>query len=151
MAIEFRTFDEILDFAIGQERAAQVFYTNLAAETADPEKSRYYRDLAAQEQGHEEKLVGLRLAQLHMPTPDLEDLRQCGYLDALPLTPEMKWEQVLKYLIKKEKSAKMLYTVLANSAVKQEHADLFTFLAAQEAAHAEYFQHEYDACLNADG
>jgi rubrerythrin len=150
MGMQFETFEEILEFAIGQERAAQVFYAHLADEASDPEKSRYYRELVAQEQGHEQKLTELKDSQLNMPTPDLEDLRKCGYLDSMPLAPEMEWKQVLKYLIKKEKSAKMLYTVLANSTAKQELSELFQYLAEQECDHADYFQHEYNACLNAE-
>ena len=33
--LQFRTFDDILDFAIVQEKAAQKFYTKLSNETAD--------------------------------------------------------------------------------------------------------------------
>ena len=143
MVMQFKTFEEILEFAIGQERAAQLFYTHLADEAADPERRRYYSELADQEQGHEEKLLGLKTetSRLNIPVPDLE---------AVPLTPDMEWKDVLKYLVKKEKSAKMLYTVLANSMAKPEFAELFQFLAEQECEHADYFQREYNACLNAE-
>ena len=150
--MQFATFEEVLEFAIGQERAAQVFYTHLAEESADPERRRYYTELAAQEQGHEEKLLGLKMSMstLNLPVPDLEELRKCGYLDTMPLTPEMEWKEVLRYLVKKEKSAKMLYTVLANSTANQEFSELFNYLAQQECEHAHYFQKEYNACLNAE-
>ncbi len=148
MAVKFQTIDEILDFAITQERAAQAFYAQMAEEAAIPETAAYYRRLVEEERGHEEKLCGLRESQLDLPMPDLEDLRKCGYLDAIPLTPEMERQEILRYLIKKEKSAKMLYTVLANSMAKQELADLFNYLASQECEHADNFQREYDACLD---
>lgn len=112
--IQFQTFDEILDFAIMQERAAQIFYAKLADEADDPERGRFYRDLVAQEQTHEEKLLTLKLISSQVHTPDLEELQKCGYLDALPLHPGMSFKEILRYVIKKEKSAKMLYTVLAN-------------------------------------
>lgn len=152
MVMQFGTFEEILEFAIGQERVAQRFYAHLAEEATDPERHRYYLELADQELGHEGKLLGLKMAasRLNIPVPDLEDLRKCGYLDAVPLTPDMEWKEVLRYLVKKEKSAKMLYTVLANSMAKQELAELFQFLAEQECEHADYFQREYNACLNAE-
>lgn len=149
MAVQFQTFDEILDFAITQERAAQAFYAHMADEATLPETAAYYHSLVTEERGHEEKLSGLRESCPDLPVPDLEDLRKCGYLDAMPLTTEMDRKQMLRYLIKKEKSAKMLYTVLANSMVKQELANLFNYLAAQECEHAENFQREYDACLDA--
>ena len=148
---QFDTLDAILDFAITQEQAAQVFYTHLAAEATDPEKAAFYRELAAQERRHEEALCELKRSNPAGPTPDLEDLRQCGYLDAMPLHPGVSWKELLEYIIKKEKSAKMLYTVLANSTAKAALSELFQWLADQEAAHADYFKTEYqNTCLNAD-
>ena len=146
--VHFETFDEILDFAIVQERAAQAFYANLAGEADNADMRRFYESLVEQESIHEEKLTDLKSVCSQLSVPDLEDLQKCGYLDALPLHPEADLKQVLQYLIKKEKSAKMLYTVLANSVQRSEMADLFNVLAAQEADHAEFFKREFEE-LNA--
>lgn len=145
---QFETFDEILDFAIVQERAAQAFYAKMAADADDPERTQFYQSLVEQERKHEEKLVGLKKVSSQLSVPDLEDLQKCGYLDALPLHPGVSFKELLQYLIKKEKSAKMLYTVLANSVQRTELADLFTTLANEEADHADYFKKQYNETVH---
>jgi rubrerythrin len=137
--IEFRTFEDILDFAILQEKAAQQFYTNLCGRVLDPEVQVFYRALAAEEHLHEKKLLELKRYDFNLAEPDMESLRSSGYLDALPAHPEMTLAEALRYALKKEKSARMLYHTLAQMTRRKELADLLEQLAEQEQQHADYF------------
>ena len=149
--LQFRTLDDILDFAIVQERAAQKFYTKLSNETADLDMQLFYRTLAEEELTHEKKLRKLKSRHSDLPAPDLKDLQKSGYLDALPIGPDMSFKEVLLYALKKEKSAKMLYSVLAENMRQAELADLFKTLALEESEHADFFQKEYNlACAEAE-
>ena len=149
--LQFRTLDDILDFAIVQERAAQKFYTKLSNETADLDMQLFYRTLAEEELTHEKKLRKLKTRHCDLPAPDLMDLQKSGYLNALPIGPDMSLKEVLHYALKKEKSAKMLYSVLAENMRQTELADLFKTLAMQEAEHAVFFQKEYnDVCAKVE-
>ncbi len=151
---QFETLDDILDFAIVQEKAAQKFYAKLfaeAEESKDSEKARIYQDLVEQERIHEEKLQKLRSSHTRLAAPDLTDLEKSGYLKALPLGPEMSLKEVFQYALKKEKSAKMLYNVLANNMPRGELADMFRMLASEESDHADYFRKEHKAlCMKAN-
>ncbi len=148
---QFETLDDILDFAIVQEKAAQKFYGKLSAEVEDPQMTLFYRTLVQEERAHEEKLQMLRSADTELPVPDLTDLEKSGYLKALPLHSGMSLKEVYQYAMKKERSAKMLYSVLASNMPQKELADLFEKLADEEAGHAEFFRKEYEACsLGAD-
>ena len=141
---QFETFDDILDFAIVQERAAQKFYGKLSTEAEDPGMAMFYRTLVQEERGHEEKLQKLRSTETEFPAPDLSDLEKSGYLKALPLHSGMSLKEVYEYALKKERSAKMLYSVLAGNMQEKELADLFEKLADEEAGHAEFFRKEYE-------
>ena len=149
--LQFQTLDDILDFAIVQERAAQKFYTKLSGQADDLNMQLFYRTLAEEEQTHEKKLQKLKNSNSELPAPDLTDLQKSGYLDALPIGPDMSIKEVLLYALKKEKSAKMLYTVLADNMKNEEMTALFKMLAAKEAEHADYFQKEYNiVCAEVD-
>jgi len=142
---EFSTFDEILDFAILQEKAAQAFYTKIAGEVLDPEVRTFYRTLIDQEAEHEQRLVRLKEADYQLTEPDLQSLRDSGYLQAIPVPPDITLSQAIKLAWDKERSARLLYSLMADAMKNREFAGLFRELAAQEEAHAEYFQREYEA------
>ena len=142
--LQFRTLDDILDFAIVQEKAAQKFYAKLSDQAEDINMQLFYRTLVEEEQVHEEELRKLKSSNSNLPAPDLTQLQKSGYLDALPISSDMSIKEVLLYALKKEKSAKMLYSVLAENMEQVELAGMFKTLAAQEAEHADYFQKEYN-------
>ncbi|MBP8605818.1 MAG: ferritin family protein [Phycisphaerae bacterium] len=137
--IEFRTFEDILDFAILQEKAAQQFYTHLAGLVLDPDVQLFYRTLAEEERLHEKKLFELKRYEFDLKEPDLESLRSSGYLDAMPAHPEMTIAEAVRYALKKEKSARMLYHTLARMTHRPELAGLLEQLAQQEQQHADFF------------
>ncbi|MBN1471262.1 MAG: ferritin family protein [Syntrophaceae bacterium] len=149
--LQFQTLDDILDFAIVQEIAAQEFYTKLSHETPSNDMQLFYRTLAEEEQTHEKELRKLKRRRFDLVAPDLSELQKSGYLDALPISPEMSLKDVLLYALKKERSAKMLYGVMADNMKQKDLVDLFKTLADQEAKHADFFRKEYDdVCAKTD-
>ena len=149
--MEFHTFEDVLDFAILQEKAAQQFYAKLCDEVLDPDVQLFYRTLVQEESLHEKNLRELKRFEYELIEPDIEALRESGYLDAMPVSPEVTFEEAVRYAIKKEKSARMLYHMLAQMCKRKELADLFNELAAQEKSHADYFQAEYKDMLASPG
>ena len=148
---QFQTMDDILDFAIVQEKASQKFYAKLSDQTNDRNMQLFFRTLVEKEQVHEKELQKLKSTNSRLPAPDLTELQKSGYLDALPIDPDMSMKEVLLYVLKKEKSAKMLYTALAGNIKQKELADLFETLAALEAEHVECFQKKYnEVCAEAN-
>ena len=137
--IEFGTFEDILDFAILQEKAAQQFYTHLSHLVLDPDVRLFYRTLAEEEQLHEKKLTELKRYDYDLVEPDMETLRSSGYLDALPAHPEMTMAEAVRYALKKEKSARMLYHTLALMTHRKELSVVLEHLAEQEQQHADFF------------
>ena len=53
---QWKSVDEILDFAIGQEQQAFEFYTNLSGNMERPWMSEIFKGFAQEELGHKNKL-----------------------------------------------------------------------------------------------
>lgn len=141
--MEFRTFEDVLDIAILQEKASQQFYSDLSRRVQDEHVRSFYHELVEQERLHEQKLLDLKRYEYDLKEPDLDMLRNTGYLDAIPISPGASLDEAVRYAIKKERSAKLLYQTLAKIVPREELATLFRTLADQEQAHAEFFETEY--------
>ncbi len=137
---KFRSFDEVLDFAILQEKAAQQFYTKLAGEVQDPAVGDLYRQLVSEEKEHENRLIALKGYSYALREPDLRDLAESGYLDALPVPADVTFQEALVFAIRKERSAERLYTILADLVQQEELEQLFRMLAGQELQHRQAFE-----------
>lgn len=148
--LEFHSFEDVLDFAILQEKAAQVFYQKLSEEVTDPEVRQFYRSLVREECEHEQKLRGLKQHSYILTEPDLASLRDSGYLKAMPVKPDITFREAVQYAWNKERSARMLYSLLADTVEPEDLSGLFRGLAAQEEEHAEYFKKEYESLLAAE-
>ena len=145
--VEFQTFEDVLDFAILQEKAAQQFYSELSGKVLDSDMRLFYQTLVQEEHLHELKLRELKRFGYELIEPDIETLRESGYLDAMPISPEVTFAEAVRYAIKKERSARMLYRTLGQMCQRKELKQLFDQLAEQEAEHAEHFQTEYKDLL----
>lgn len=138
--IKCRSFDEVLDFAILQEKAAQQFYTKLAGEVQDPAVRGLYRQLASEEKEHENRLSALKGYAYALREPDLRDLAESGYLDAMPVPADVTVKEAIVLAIRKERSAEHLYTILADLVQQEELEQLFRVLAGQELQHRQAFE-----------
>ena len=146
--VEFHTFEDVLDFSILQEKAAQQVYNKLSGEVLDPDVQLFYRTLAEEERLHEKKLCELKRYEYDLRKPDMESLRESGYLDAMPISPEVTFVEAVRFAIMKERSARLLYHTLGQMCQREELKELFEELAEQEAGHAEYFLTEYKDLLD---
>ena len=95
--LKFETFEDVLDFAILQEQAAQKFYAKISGEVEDPSVQEFYQLLVAEEHGHEEKLRALKRYAYALREPDIKDLAESGYLDALPIPQDISFKEAMKY------------------------------------------------------
>ena len=146
--MNFNTFEDVLDFAILQEKAAQQFYSEMADKVLDDNVRLFYKTLVQEEHLHELKLRELKRFGYELIEPDVETLRESGYLDAMPVLPEITFAEAVRYAIKKERSARMLYHTLGQMCKRNELKRLFEELAEQEGEHAEHFQTEYKELLS---
>ncbi|MBN1845853.1 MAG: ferritin family protein [Sedimentisphaerales bacterium] len=144
----FGSVSEILDFAIREEEEAAAFYYDLAHAVNKPWMREIFEDFAAEERGHKQKLLSVRLGQHPLPTPeDINDLQMADYLVDVEPSADMSYQDALILAMKKEKAAYKLYIDLAAVCQADELRGTLLGLAQQEANHKLRFEIEYDTLL----
>jgi rubrerythrin len=144
---KFGSANEVLNFAIEQEIAANRFYLDLAQKSAIPAMQEVFESFAREEQGHQAKLEALKrkggLAE-HTEPEEVQELGIADYIVDVEPTADMDYKDALILAMKKEKAAYRLYLDLASVAQSEELTDTFMWLAQEEAKHKLRFEIEYD-------
>ncbi len=142
---EFKSTEEILDFAIGEEQSAADFYTNMAEQVNSTSIRKMFLEFSEEELQHKNKLENLKMGSLeYLPTAAVVDLGLGDILVDIAPTSGIDYQDALILAMKKEKAAYQMYTRLAGAASDPAVRDLLTGLANQEANHKLRFEIEYD-------
>lgn len=142
---EFKTVDDILDFAIAGEEAAYVFYLELAAKVTMPSMKSIFEGFAQEEKGHKEKLLRIKNGKLMVKKDEhVMDLKIGDYLADVEATPDMDYQQALIVAMKREKAAYKLYMDLSAKIDDPTIAAVFVSMANEEAKHKLRFELNYD-------
>jgi len=142
---QWKSVDEILDFAIGQEEEAARFYTELSGSMDRPWMSKIFSDFAREEEGHKRKLLDVKAGKKLAPVEKkVLDLKIGDYLVDVEPSAHMDYQQALIVAMKKEKKAFKMYTDLSGAADDENVKNLFAALAQEEAKHKLRFELEYD-------
>ncbi len=142
---QWKSVDEILDFAIGQEVEANKFYTELAGKMDRAWMSKIFNEFAREELGHKRKLEEIKSGKRLVPAEKkVLDLKIGDYLVDVSPDAEMDYQQALVLAMKKEKKAFKMYTDLAAAVTEEDLEATFLALAQEEAKHKLRFEIEYD-------
>ncbi len=143
---QWKSVDEILDFAIEQEQKAADFYIQLSNEMVRPWMSKIFQDFAKEEAGHKKKLIDIKAGKLLMPSESkVLDLKISDYLvDVEEPSGRLDYQQALVIAMKKEKKAFKMYTDLSEATDDANLKAVFLSLAQEEAKHKLRFEIEYD-------
>ena len=135
----------VLDFAIEKEAEAREFYLEWADKLKDEHLRKLFRELAAEEQKHKEKLERVKGGSVFRGVPGkVTDLKIVDYLVDIVPTPEMDYQDALIIAMRRERSAFKLYNDLAAMGGVEETRDLFMALAQEEARHKLRLETEYE-------
>jgi rubrerythrin len=142
---QWKTIEEVLDFAINSEEEAAQFYTQLAERVKKPWMRAIFEGFVREEQGHKAKLAAVKEGRGALPAPaKVQDLKIGDYLVDQKPDPELDYQQALILAMKKEKAAFRLYSDLAGIAQDESLRQTFQALAQEEAKHKLRFEIEYD-------
>jgi len=142
---QWKSADEILDFAVKNEEEAAEFYTTLAGQTTSPALSKVFEGFALEERGHKAKLLGVkRSGKMEPATRQIVDLKIGDYLVDVEPGPNMDYQDALIVAMKLEKAAFRLYTDMAAATTDADLRSLLLSLAQEEAKHKLRFEIEYD-------
>jgi rubrerythrin len=139
------TFEEILDFAIGQEEQAAAFYADLATRAQKAGMKDILMDFSREEQRHKERLLAVKQGD-HTLTPDKQvvDLKLSDYLVEVDASADISYQDALIVAMKRERAAFQLYSDMAEKVQDDELQSIFVGLAKEEAKHKLFFESEYD-------
>jgi rubrerythrin len=143
--MQWTSVDEILSFAIEREEEAANFYKDQAAVAIRPEMRQTFSDFAKEEMGHRAKLLAVKEGRHLMPSLEkVQNLRLADYYAPVPVSPDMRYEEILLLAMQREKAAFKLYLDLAHVAPDSSLKHTFESLAQEEAKHKLRFELEYD-------
>ena len=142
---DFKSIDDVLDFAIQSEQEAVDFYTNLANESKNQAMCEVFIQFANEEKGHKKRLQNIKREEtFEFSDEKVIDLEIGDYLVDVKATNDMSYQDALILAMKKEKSAFKLYLDLAGIAPNSNLKNIFLALAQEEAKHKLRFEIEYD-------
>ena len=143
---EFKTIDDILDYAIEGEQKAADLYAGLAARSRNREIQEVFEQFSKEELGHKKKLESIKGGGVvAVSEKKIQDLKIGDYLVEVDTSRgDLTYQESLIVAMKEEKAAFRLYSDLA---IRTDHPtlkEIFLMLAQEEAKHKLRFEIEYD-------
>jgi len=143
--MKLTSMDKILELAIEKEEDAYQFYTDLAGKMQKPNMKKVFESFAKEEQGHKQKLIGLKQGKFVLPAMEkIQDLKIAEHVIDVTPAADLDFQEALILAMKAEKAAFKLYSDLAEASDDANTKNLFLALAQEEAKHKLRFEIEYD-------
>ena len=139
----WQSIDDVLSFAIQQERDFAKLYQAAAETLADATTAALLHAFAKQEKVHRVRLEELRgVHGMEVTTGDLAALHNQVNPDP-PTISNSSLQAIVRYAVKAEADAETLYTWLADMSGDPDIRVVFRTLAQEEHEHAAWFKAEY--------
>lgn len=134
--MDFKKFEDIIDFAIEKEREAVSFYEEAAELQTAADAKKMFKEFADEERKHERMLQNV--GEENVSDYDFEwipDMKRSNFLVDIPYEKDMAYKDMLHLAIKREEKALALYNELLKNADKPEFKNVFKMLCQEEANH----------------
>ena len=143
---EFKSVDDILDFAIKDEQRAADLYADLARRSRNKEIQKVFEQFSGEELGHKKKLQNIKAGKnTVLKAEKVTDLKIADYLVEVKTSrDDLSYQDALIIAMKEEKAAFKLYSDLAEKTDDASIREIFLVLAQEEARHKLRFEIEYD-------
>lgn len=148
--MNFGSIDEILKFAIKNEKEAVQFYTTLAKEATRASIKATFEDFAKEEKNHVALLSDISGNKEKIDAyqfKKITDLKISDYMVEIEYKEGMPMPEILKIAMKREEKAVKLYSAMAD---QTDHADakkVFKILVQEESKHKLALESMYDDYL----
>lgn len=142
---QWKSVDELLDFAVGREEESAQFYREWAGKITAPAMREVFEQFAKEEEGHKAKLLAVKKSGKPVSSEaKITDLKIADYLVEVEPTGTLDYQKALILAMKREKAAFRLYNDLATATDDSNVRQLMLNLAQEEAKHKLRFEIEYD-------
>ncbi len=147
--MEFKTPNDILDYAIGKEKEAKQFYLDISEEEGLYGNRQTFLDLAKEEDKHVVMLEKLKAGVKDRGVDNYEfkwikDIKRSDLLLDIEYKQGMNYRDILMLAIKREEKALKLYNDLQVRVEDADHAKIFKILCQEEAKHKLALETMYD-------
>jgi len=148
-SMEFKSIDDILDFAISKEVEAEQFYLSLCEEETFSGNRQTFQDFAKEERKHVNMLESLRAGSVVEGVDDYEfkwikDIKRSDLVLDIEYEKGMNYRDILMLAIKREEKALKLYNDLLDKADTENSRNIFKILCQEEAKHKLALESMYD-------
>jgi rubrerythrin len=146
---EFKSDDEILEYAIHRESVAHNFYMDLAEEMENAAMRQLFENFAREELRHKGRLE-LEIMKRGLVVPDAlgaEDLDETDVMVDVPPELGVDYKNALVLGMNRESKSFRLYVELAAIVRDKGSREALLSLAQEEARHRLRFEIEYDTVL----
>ncbi|MFA8435493.1 MAG: ferritin family protein [Marinifilaceae bacterium] len=141
----FRTFEEILDFAIDRESAEVDFYMELSQQVKQKNVGELFQNIALEKTAHMLKLEQMKDLGDSFPMDQVPDLKIAGRLEEVDVNKkDLDYQDALIIAMKREKNNFKFYLQMAERAENEECRITFLALANEVARQKLRFEIEYD-------
>jgi rubrerythrin len=143
-----KTLNSLLDVVIQDEINAQKFYKILSDKTHNPRLKDFFNTLAAEEEGHERILKGVKEmalfdGSLEVDEEAMEKIEGAHVIKDTDAIEDLTMERAMEIAMKRENKAARVYGEMAASSPQEEIMKLFTSIAADERRHFSTIEHHY--------
>ncbi len=147
--MEFKTPNDILDYAIGKEKEAKQFYLEISEEETLSGNRQVFLDFAQEEDKHVVMLEKLKAGVIADGIDNYEfkwikDIRRGDLVLDIDYHKGMHYRDILMLAIKREEKALKLYNDLQVRVENPDHAKIFKILCQEEAKHKLALETMYD-------
>ena len=154
--MEFKTPNDILDYAIGKEKEAKQFYLDISEEEGLYSNRQTFLDFAKEEDKHVVLLEKLKAGVIADGIDNYEfkwikDIKRGDLVLDIEYKKGMNYRDILMLAIKREEKALKLYNDLQVRVEDPDHAKVFKILCQEEAKHKLYLESLYDDFMAAMG
>jgi len=143
----FKTFAEVIGFAVMREEESHQFYKDLAEKTTGPFLQPLFREFAKEELKHKQALLDMDTATLGKMFEKIagkqHDLSIAKTMENVSPDPDMAFKDVLIMAMKREDKAFELYSLLAEISEDDDLSLLFLGLAREEKQHRRKIEETY--------
>lgn len=136
-----KTLNDLLNAAIQDEIAAQVFYLDALEKTNNVKLKEFFNLLAKEEKGHERILKGVKEMGIYdgsLPVDEdsVEKIEGAHVIPDEEPIEKMSLEKAMKVAMKKEIKASEVYGHMEQTSTQEELKKLFSSLSSDERRHA---------------
>ena len=147
--MEFKTLQDIIDYAIEREKEAAAFYEEVSEMEYASGTRQMFKDFAAEELKHQRLLEGIGQKGAADALADYEfkwipDIKRSNYAVDMEYERGMAYNEILMLAMKREEKALALYNDLLAKAEGEDQKKIFKVLCQEEAKHKLTLETMYD-------